>query len=439
MPDVKFMTLDPGHFHAALVHKKMTPGVDRRVAIYAPLGPDLVGHLNRLIGFNTRKDDPTAWEAEVRAVPAGVDPLARLLEERPGNVVMLSGRNDVKIDRIKAAVEAGLNVLSDKPWVIEAENLPKLESALATAQAKGLVAFDMMTERYEVTSQLLRELAADPEVFGRIVPGDEKTPGLTMTSTHYLMKLVAGVPNRRPAWYFDTRVQGEGLSDVGTHLVDLSFWTLFPETPIAVSDITLHTAERRPTKVSRADFAKVTGEADFPASVAGSVRDGVLDYYCNTYVDYSVRGVRVRVAALWDFEQPVNEGDTAEYAYNGTLARLEMRQSKATGFKPEIFIIPHAGPKAAAVLDAAAKRIAAVQSRYPGVALSTKPAAAGGTEAHVAIPDKYRVGHEAHFASVVEAFLGYLKNPASMPAWERPNMIAKYFVTTGGVKLSRGR
>jgi hypothetical protein len=45
------------------------------------------------------------------------------------------------------------------------------------------------------------------------------------------------------------------------------------------------------------------------------------------------------------------------------------------------------------------------------------------------------VGHEAHFAQVVKEFLQYLQSPQSMPSWERPNMLAKYFVTTSGVKV----
>ena len=39
-PDVRVMTLDPGHFHAALIQKEMYPGVASRVDVYAPLGWD---------------------------------------------------------------------------------------------------------------------------------------------------------------------------------------------------------------------------------------------------------------------------------------------------------------------------------------------------------------------------------------------------------------
>ncbi len=33
MSDIRFMTLEPGHFHAALVQKEMYPGVSARVDI----------------------------------------------------------------------------------------------------------------------------------------------------------------------------------------------------------------------------------------------------------------------------------------------------------------------------------------------------------------------------------------------------------------------
>ena len=60
-----------------------------------------------------------------------------------------------------------------------------------------------------------------------------------------------------------------------------------------------------------------------------------------------------------------------------------------------------------------------------------------GREFLVTIPDSYRVGHEAHFAQVAKQFFKYLKDPQSLPKWERPNMLAKYFVASTGVELSR--
>jgi hypothetical protein len=62
-----------------------------------------------------------------------------------------------------------------------------------------------------------------------------------------------------------------------------------------------------------------------------------------------------------------------------------------------------------------------------------------GGEFRLSIPDRHRVGHEAHFAQVTRQFFEYLRNPGSLPAWEKPNMLAKYYVTTAGVELAQGR
>ena len=72
MTDVQLITFDPGHFHAALVQKDRYPGVARQVHVYAPLGPDLLAHLTRVAGFNSRKQAPTAWEVEVHDLNATI-------------------------------------------------------------------------------------------------------------------------------------------------------------------------------------------------------------------------------------------------------------------------------------------------------------------------------------------------------------------------------
>src|SRR5579872_2827784 len=107
MDAFRLITLDPGHFHAALIQKEMYHGVAKRVAVYAPLTADLTEHLNRIARFNHRKENPTAWELDVHAAP---DYLERMLEERPGNIVVLSGRNRAKIHRIGRSLSAGLHV-----------------------------------------------------------------------------------------------------------------------------------------------------------------------------------------------------------------------------------------------------------------------------------------------------------------------------------------
>jgi len=60
-----------------------------------------------------------------------------------------------------------------------------------------------------------------------------------------------------------------------------------------------------------------------------------------------------------------------------------------------------------------------------------------GPELRLTIPEHYHDGHEAHFGLVLRQFLRYLDGSAALPAWERPNMLAKYHVTTQGMRLAR--
>ena len=67
--DLGLITLDPGHFHAALFQREMLPGVTAETFIYAPLGPDLSAHLSRVAAFNARLNHPTCWRLRVYAGP----------------------------------------------------------------------------------------------------------------------------------------------------------------------------------------------------------------------------------------------------------------------------------------------------------------------------------------------------------------------------------
>jgi predicted dehydrogenase len=421
----KLIIVDPGHFHATLLQKDMYPWVDPRVTVYAPLGPELLDYLNRISLFNVRSDNPTHWALDVHTSD---QPMEQMLREHPGNIVVFTGKNRGKIDRILAALKAGLNVLADKPWIITAADLPKLEEALALAQRKNLAAYDIMTERYEVTSQLQREFVNDPEVFGTLETGSAQQPGVRARSIHHVMKVVAGTPLRRPPWFFDIDEYGEGLADVGTHVVDLVQWTAFPDRLLDYrKDIEVLAGRRWPLKMTREQFTKVTGNADFPAALAGHVHDGVLDYYCNNSVGYTLRGVHVELEILWNWEA-AEGADVYEASFRGTKARVEIRQGKAERFIPEVYI---AGGNAA-VAAAVGKRVTALQTRWPGLAT-----AQSGPDIRIVVPEKFQVGHEEHFGQVTNHFFEYVTSPKSLPAWETPYMLAKYAISTRGVERGK--
>ncbi len=430
MREIQFITLNPGHFHAALVQKEMYEQVSPTVHVYAPLGPDLLAHLSRISAFNHRAEHPTQWKLEVHA---DADYLERLAREKPGSVVVLAGRNTRKIDGILAALEAGLNVLADKPWIIVPDDMDKLQRALDLADARGLIAYDIMTERYEITSILQRELVQDEPTFGTIVAGSPDEPGVYMESIHFLKKTVAGAPLRRPAWFFDVHEQGEALSDVGTHLVDLVNWMLYPNQAIRLAeDICLMSARRWPTVVTKAGFQQITGESDFPAGLRDSLVNDDLNYFCNTAVNYAVKGVHVKLDVIWDYEAAAGGGDTHLAVFRGTRSRVEIRQGREEKYQPELYIIPVRTMDYPLVRRALDRKIEALSATIPGLEVVDL-----GTHFRLGIPPRYRVGHEAHFAEVTKQFLRYLRGQDLLPAWEKPNMLAKYGITTRGVELSR--
>jgi predicted dehydrogenase len=348
--------------------------------------------------------------------------------ERPGNGVVIAGRCRNKMERIRAALDAGLNVLADKPWIFRAADLPALAAALELADRSGLVAYDIMTERFEPSTIIQKHLVNDPAIFGTPLAGTATDPGVVIESVHHLLKTVAGVPNLRPAFFFDTAHEAAGLNDVGTHLIDLVPWTLFPNQALRTpQDIRIGSARQWPTEMTLAQFQRVTALPAFPAELAPYVKQDRLQYVCNGEVQYQVRGIHVRLAALWNYESPTGV-DLHHALYRGTNARVEVRQGEKEKYVPEVYVAPNGPAQRAAVIQALDSRLRQLQADYAGVAYETS-----GDELHITIPERHRIGHEAHFAQVLSQFLGYLASPKSMPSWERPNMIAKYTVSTASM------
>jgi predicted dehydrogenase len=425
---VRLITLDPGHFHAALVQKFMYDGVDPRVHVYAPGGDDLIEHLKRIEAFNTRADQPTHWREEVYSGP---DYLQKMLADRAGNVVVISGNNARKTEYTWRAIEAGMNVLADKPMVIQPADFPRLQQTFAMAQQKGVLLMDIMTERYEITTALQRALSQQEKLFGDLQPGTAENPAITKESVHHFSKVVAGAPLKRPQWFFDVRQQGEGIVDVTTHLVDLVQWEAFPDQALQPADVSVLAARRWATPITGAQFKQVTGAESFPLGLQNDVHDGALQVYSNGEFTYRLRGVYARVSVTWNFEAPPGAGDTHYSLMRGSKADLIIRQGAEQRFRPVLYVEKAATVDATAFEAALQGAIAALQDTYPGVATRRERAAWA-----ITVPDKYNVGHEAHFAQVTENFLRYLR-VGELPAWEVPNMLTKYATIMQAYQLSR--
>jgi predicted dehydrogenase len=256
-----------------------------------------------------------------------------------------------------------------------------------------------------------------------------------MESVHYISKRVSGTPIKRPAWFFDGAQQGEGLVDITTHLVDLVQWECFPDAIIDYrNDIEIIRARRWPTEITPAQFEQVTQLSTFPAFLKKDVQaNGNLHAYMNGDIVYRIKGVYAKVSTLWDFEAAEGAGDSHFSVMRGTRSNLVIRQGKEEAYRPTLYIeLPEESDLDAFEL-ALRRALQEVQKKYRGV-----DAERDGTRWQVTVPERYHVGHEAHFGQVTDQFIAYVK-AGSLPDWEVPNMLAKYYTTTAALAQANTR
>jgi predicted dehydrogenase len=426
---IHLLTLDPGHFHAALVQKYMYPEIDSIVDVYAPSGPDLDTHLGLIDKYNKRPDKPTHWKENVYTKP---DYLEKMLQQKPGGLVVIAGNNRKKTEYIKKSVDAGLNVLADKPMAITTPDFDTLKAAFDDAKKRNVLLFDIMTSRYEITNVLQKELVHLPEVFGTLDTGTVKDPAFTIVRVHYFLKYVSGSPLIRPDWYFDVNQEGEGIVDVTTHLVDLVQWECFDETAVDYQkDIRMYAARRWPTRITPAQFRQVTNQPAYPDFLQKDVKDSILNVYANGEMNYSVKGVHAKITMIWDVQPPEGSGDTHYASIRGTKARLVIRQGKEQGYHPILYIESADGKNQPIPEELLLKSTKGILEKYPGI--SFKKVEKGW---QVVIPEKYNIGHEQHFALVMKKYLSYLKS-GSIPDWEISAMLAKYYTTTQALDMAQ--
>lgn len=431
MDQISLVTVAPGHFHAALVQKSMYNGVDSTVHVYAPEGPELEAHQALVTQYNTQEVDPTDWN---QVVYTGDDFFEKMLEERRGNVAVLAGNNGDKTNYILKAVEAGFNVLADKPMAIDHQAFLALEQAFSLAEENGVLLYDIMTERYEINTILQREFSQVSPFFGELITGSVEEPAITKESVHHFFKEVSGKPLVRPGWFFDVQQQGEGIVDVTTHLVDLVQWECFPEQIIDYrKDIELISARRWPTKLTREQFERGTELSEVPEYLQKDLgQDGNLDIFSNGEIDYTIKGKHAKVSVIWDFEAPAGTGDTHYSIMRGDKAHLIIRQGAEENYKPVLYAVPADGQDDDAFQVALQEAIDQLASRYAGLAFSEN--ANGEYQIHV--DESLATTHEEHFAEVTRKYLGFLK-AGEIPEWEAPNMIAKYYTTTQALEMAR--
>jgi predicted dehydrogenase len=405
--------VDPGHFHAALTLRERHPRVRDEIFVYAPKGPELDDFLALIQAFNQRAERPTAWRPVIRAGP---ESLERLERERPGDVVILAGRNDRKMATIRRLHDAGFHVLADKPWLAGPHGLDDLRHVVE----RGPVAMEIMTGRHEITSMLATRLVGDRELFGEFARTPSETPAIESVSVHHLEKSVNGARLRRPTWFFDIRAQGDGISDIPTHLVDQAQWLVAASGAVTTPGTALELigARRWATPVPRAVFTRVTGATHFPPELHDLVSNDQLSYLGNAALSFSLGGVTVVLDTRWELCAPAGGGDTSRRVIRGTRAEIHMEQSALTGFRRSLQVVPRVETnRARLALD---RLVGEWQHQHPGVSMS--PSVPGW---RIDVPRELDVGHERQFALVLDEFLS-LVDQGHVPPALAADTLAKY-------------
>ena len=190
-----------------------------------------------------------------------------------------------------------------------------------------------MTERHDVMAGLRQRICADDAILGGFATAHPDGAAIEIGSKHHLFKRVNGAPLRRPAWYYDVRVQGNGLVDIQSHMVDQMQWLVGGQANCDFeADVAVLTAERSGTDVDGALFKDSTGHDRFPAVLDSVVTDGVLDLQCNSLINYSLRGVPVQQRAEWGQREPEGSGDIHAARIRGQQAELFLEHGPETDF-----------------------------------------------------------------------------------------------------------
>ena len=421
--EIKLVVVDPGHFHASLLQKFSQEQINDTVYVYAPEGAELDQYLASIEGYNNRAENPTSWE---EIVYKGDDFLEKLLQDKKGNVVILSGNNKGKTNNIFKAINAGYNVLADKPMAINSDGFKLLVQAQDSAKKHGVYLYDVMTERNDIMNVVGRELVNNTDLFGELLPGSPNNPSVELESVHHFFKEVSGNALVRPSWFYDVEQQGEGIVDVANHLVDLVNWISFPNQAIDYQkDVEVLSATHWPTKLTLSDFEKSTKLNAFPDFLQKNVKDGQLEVFANGEVNYNVKDKNATVRVLWNYEAPEGTTDTYNATFKGTKASVHIVQDKSTNYIGQLFVEKNKEVSAEDFKTSIEKIVKELQADYPYISAESINA----NKYQIIIPVDKRKGHEDYFGMVANKYFGFLVDD-KMPDWEITNMLTKYFITT---------
>ncbi|MGL6076133.1 MAG: putative oxidoreductase C-terminal domain-containing protein [Fimbriiglobus sp.] len=427
MRPVRLMTLDPTHFHAALLTQRRVEGVHPRLYVYSDFSKELLTYLEWMQVGNSRLPHGQGWEMDVRASDRW---RARAFQEQPGNTAVITGANRSKIDLMLDAVRAGLHVIADKGWIVDQADFPMLETLLSEAELREVILWEMLPLRHKMGHRLLRELLYLPEVFGELLLGSPDEPALTIDSTQFLRKSPIGLPVIRPMWWLDHHISGHVLADSTSYLVDLALWILFPGEPILhIVDAECQDATGWATPVSEEQFHAITGIRKAPEIFRSN---GQIMLESNGLMAFTVRGVHARTNCQWDFDSERKAGDIHDFVVRGSRSRITLTCPPTPTESPwELLVTPNKIEDKAAISRAMQQSLTRWRPHHPGLSLREH-----ATAIEVVIPNSEVSDSVSNFEEILSSFVNAFRNPRSVPGWEITNKLARYYLTTRAAEIA---
>jgi hypothetical protein len=140
----------------------------------------------------------------------------------------------------------------------------------------------------------------------------------------------------------------------------------------------------------------------------------------------------VSLKVIWNYQAPEGSGDTFMSEIKGTKAILRTVQGKKQNFIKQLYVQKPENIDDKEFTKSLQKVIDKIATSYPFVSFSSTDISG---EYLINIPETNRDGHESHFQFVAESFFRFLVNQ-NMPGWEKPNTLAKYYITTKAVEVA---
>jgi len=159
-------------------------------------------------GFFDNENKTSVFEASKKFNATIYDNLDDLLLNSGANTLITAAINSKKADIIVKAINAGLNIISDKPLVTTMDDLQKIVDALN--KNKDVKLYLMLSERYNPVLVTAKALIESGEIGNPV--------NIINMRPHKLH------PDDRPAWMFDSLLYGGIINDIGVHDIDIATW-----------------------------------------------------------------------------------------------------------------------------------------------------------------------------------------------------------------------